>query len=149
MLLRRLVRYVLVIDFFIALYPLPFLAELLFVVPALLLLVLLQFAEQYREGHSFKTFVDVSITAIGLALVIYSLVSALTGLDALLTREHAEDFLVGPALTIAFVPFLYLVLWWSKHQQRSRLRRLGIEPVSDSDFREALETDLADLEDAA
>jgi hypothetical protein len=38
--------------------------------------------------------------------------------DRLLTRENAERLLVAPVLTVAVVPFLYAVTWWSQREQR-------------------------------
>jgi hypothetical protein len=44
----------------------------------------------------------------------------------LLTRETLERVLVVPALTVAFVPFLYLVALWSYRQQESARRRIAL-----------------------
>jgi hypothetical protein len=34
-----------------------------------------------------------------------------------LTRQHAEEFLVGPVLTITLLPFLYGAAWLSRREQ--------------------------------
>ena len=50
------------------------------------------------------------------------LVRVSTDLGGFLTRENAEDFLVGPALTLALVPLLYAVAWYSR-RELANLRR--------------------------
>ena len=73
----------------------------------------------------------------------YVAVSAATDLDGLLTRENGERLLVAPALTLAVVPFLYAVSWWSQREQRKldeqRVRRLKEawpdKPLADSETR--------------
>jgi hypothetical protein len=59
------------------------------------------------------------IAAVGLLYLAYVFIKALGNLDGFLTRENAEDFLVGPALTIALIPFLYVVAWLSLREQRT------------------------------
>lgn len=50
---------------------------------------------------------------------------ALGDLDGFLTQENAEDFLVGPVLTIALIPFLLAMAHWSRHEQRNLRRRFS------------------------
>jgi hypothetical protein len=61
---------------------------------------------------------------IGFAYLGNFLVHALTDLDAFLSRDTAEDFLIGPVLTLAVIPVLYVMSWVSRRQvQALRLNR--------------------------
>jgi hypothetical protein len=41
---------------------------------------------------------------------------AATDMHALFTRENVEDFLPAPSLTLAFVPYLQLIAWYSRRE---------------------------------
>jgi hypothetical protein len=62
--------------------------------------------------------------AIGLGLLAYVAFSALSDLGGFLTRDNAEKFLVAPALTVAFIPFLYCVGWLSRREQANLWKRI-------------------------
>jgi hypothetical protein len=47
---------------------------------------------------------------------VYFLVRVFTDFRGFWTRENAEDFLVGPALTLVLIPFLYAVAWYSQRE---------------------------------
>ena len=49
--------------------------------------------------------------------LLYFVVQALGDLGTFFTRDNAEDFLVGPVLTITLLPFLYGVAWLSRREQ--------------------------------
>lgn len=78
-----------------------------------------------RAKPTRRKVIDGVLIAIGLFFLAYFAVQAISDLDGFLTRDNAERFLVVPALTIAFVPFLYLVAWYSRRELvsiRNRLR---------------------------
>jgi hypothetical protein len=115
-LLRQAVRLTLIVEFLIALYVFPFGVELL-LVPLIALFVGMQVvAAGEPEMAPAKKLIDGVLIAIGIALMVYVVLSAITDLKSLLTREHGEDLLLAPALTLAFVPFLALVAWFSKRE---------------------------------
>jgi hypothetical protein len=74
--------------------------------------------------------IDGVLVAAGVLYLGYFFVRALGDLDSFLTRHRAEDFLVGPALTIALIPFLYALAWMSRREQDNLRKRLR----SASDF---------------
>jgi hypothetical protein len=47
-------------------------------------------------------------------------------LDGAVSRERAEEFLVGPALTIALIPFLCAVAWWSRRERENLRKRFRV-----------------------
>jgi hypothetical protein len=63
------------------------------------------------------------LKAIGLGLIAYMVVSAATDLSGFLARKNGEDFLTAPALTLALVPFLFLVAWASRREQANLRKR--------------------------
>ena len=69
--------------------------------------------------------IDGVLIAIGLFFLGYFAVRAISDLDGFLTRENAERFLVVPALTVAFTPFLYLVAWYSQRELANIRKRFS------------------------
>jgi hypothetical protein len=49
----------------------------------------------------------------------YFVIRALSDLDGFLTRENAEEFLVGPVLTLALIPLLLGTASLSRREQRN------------------------------
>lgn len=127
---RKAIRFTIVTEFLVNLYVMPFVAEL-FVVPLITVFVLVQaYAERDAKLAPAKTFADATLTLIGSGIMIWVIVAAATDLHGLLSREHAEGLLVVPAMTLAFVPFLYAMWRWSKWQSDRLLRRWRSEFVS-------------------
>jgi hypothetical protein len=131
-LLRRALKLTILVEFLVNLYVFPFVAELVVVLLASLF-VMLQVVDQYNPTDPLVTrFINWMLGAIGFGLLAYVAVKAISDLGGFLTREHAEDFLVAPALSIALVPFLYGVAWVSRREQenlRKRFRSLSSSPA--------------------
>jgi hypothetical protein len=116
MLLGKAVRFTLIVEFLVNLYVFPFGVELL-LVPLIALLVGMQVVAGSRSTMAqAKKAIDGALIAIGSALMVYVVVAAISDLEGLLTRENGEDFLLAPALTLAFAPFLYVVAWYSRRE---------------------------------
>jgi hypothetical protein len=121
--LRRVVAVTVLTEFVVNVYSLPFAIEIVCV------LVLFAFAGmqafvQHDESQpqAVRTFIDTVLAAVGLLYFGYFALRALSDLSGFLSRENAEDFLVGPALTITLVPML-LIWAWASRQQQPRIRR--------------------------
>jgi hypothetical protein len=106
-----------VIEFVVNLYVFPLLVELV-VVCVVLAFVGMQVvaAHDPKIEPIVRKVIDGVLIAIGLFFLGYFAVRAISDLDGFLTRENAERFLVVPALTVAFTPFLYLVAWYSQRE---------------------------------
>lgn len=63
--------------------------------------------------------IDGVVTAVGLLYGGYFVIRVVADLDGFLSRTNAEDFLVGPALTIALIPLLLGAAWLSRREQRN------------------------------
>jgi Protein of unknown function (DUF2511) len=100
------------------LYALPLAYEAV-LVPLAFLLVPMRAIAPTTRGIDKRTLnvIDAGLAIIGLVYILYFVVRVLGDLDAFLTRENAEGFLVGPVLTIALVPFLYGAAWLSRREQ--------------------------------
>jgi hypothetical protein len=123
--LRRVVAATVVIEFVVNLYVLPFAAEAI-----VLLIALLSFAMRaaLRTNPSTddpltRMFIEGLLVAVGLFYLAYFFIRVFTDLDEFLTRKNAENFLVAPVLTVALIPFLYLVAWLSRREQENLRKR--------------------------
>lgn len=121
---RRVVAVTLVTDFVVNVYALPFAIEVLCV------FVLFAFAGMQAVAahdtsmpHATRRFIDGVLGAVGVFYVGYFVIRALGDPDGFLTRENAEEFLIGPVLTLAFIPLLLGAAWLSRREQRQFRQR--------------------------
>jgi hypothetical protein len=128
-LVRRGVRFTLIVDFLVGFYVFPLAVELL-IVPFILLFVGMQVvAENNATLAAAKGAIDAVLIALGFGLMLWVAIEAATNPHALLTRGSAEDLLLAPALTLGFVPYLQLVAWRSRREledARKRWRTAGV-----------------------
>jgi hypothetical protein len=143
----RLLRVTLVIEFIVNLYVFPLIAEIVLVF-LVLAFTTMKVAAQYDSKIDALTqkVIDRVLVGIGVFLLVSFATGALSDLDGFLSRETAERFFAVPALTLAFIPFLYLVAWYSRWEQATI--RNDCEPAepgrrSYSARRGSLATDLA------
>jgi hypothetical protein len=121
-LLRGALKLTILVEFLVNLY-VPLGLELA-LIPVVFLFVMLQVVDQYRPTEPRVTqFINGVLIAVGLALIGYVGVSAISNLDGFLTRKNAEDLLAAPALTLALVPFLFVVAWVSRREQENLRQR--------------------------
>ena len=123
---RRVIATTILIEFIVNVYALPLAYELGLIPIALVLLGLRVVAQQDAslDPRVLKA-INGMLMLVGLIYLAYFLVRSLGDLNGLVTREHAEEFLVGPVLTLALIPFLCGVAWVSMREQenlRSRFR---------------------------
>jgi hypothetical protein len=124
----RAVRWTIVVEFLVTLYVFPLAVEL-FLVPVIIVFVALQAYAQYQPTEAaVRKFIDGVLFVIGLALLLYVAVEVLSDPGGFWTREHAEGFLVAPALTVALVPLLFLVAWYSRRELENVRRQFQIQP---------------------
>jgi hypothetical protein len=122
--LRRVAAWTVFIEFAVNLYALPFLME------AAVLLVVIAFVGMQAVMESGLTptepavrkVIEIVLGSIGTLYLVYFVARVLSEPGGFLTREKAEDFLVGPALTLALIPFLTGVTWYSR-RELAKLRR--------------------------
>jgi hypothetical protein len=129
---RKALRFTIIVEFLVNLYVMPLPVELVFV-PLVALLVALQvYVERDPKLTPVKTLADRTVTLIGLGLMTWVIVRALTNIRGLLTRDQAERLLVAPAFTLALLPFLYLMWWWGRWDEQQIMRRWRNEKLAAS-----------------
>lgn len=117
--LKRIVGVIVIIEFAVNLYVLPFGYEFVLVFLATLFVGTQVVVHHDKSAdHRVRKVIDGVLAAIGVFYFGYFAISALSDLEGFLTRENAESFLVGPALTVALIPFLYGVAWLSRWEQK-------------------------------
>jgi hypothetical protein len=122
-LLDNAIRFTILIELLVNLYVFPFLVELI-LVPVILAFVLMQvLAASSASYDAARKPIDGVLTIIGLVLLTYAAVKAITDPSSLFTRENAETLLVAPALTVAFVPLLWAWAWISRREQENLRKR--------------------------
>jgi hypothetical protein len=100
------------------LYALPFIVEATILFVALLFVAMQAvLAGDPSVGDALtRKFVESVLVVIGLFYFGYFLIRVFSDFGGFLTRDHAEEFLVGPVLTIALIPFPYAVAWCSQRE---------------------------------
>jgi hypothetical protein len=71
--------------------------------------------------------VDRALTGIGLLLLTTFALRAIFDPGGLFTRETGERFLIVPILTVALIPYLLAVAWYSRREVAKVRRRLGVQ----------------------
>lgn len=115
--LKPALTLTIVVEFVVTLYVFPIAIELLFVPFVALLVVMSAVAGRDAKLSPARKAVDATLAAIGVLLLFFATIRAMGDLDGLFSAETAEDFLVSPALTLAFVPFLYVLARLSALEQ--------------------------------
>lgn len=120
---RRVVAVTVIVEFIANVYALPLAFEIVgvFLVIAFSGMQPLVERDPSVEPSARKFIAGVPI-AVGFVYLVYFLVRVLGDFDSFATRENAEDFLVGPLLTLALIPFLIAAARFSGWEQE-RIRR--------------------------
>jgi hypothetical protein len=123
--LRRVVAVTVLVEFVVNVYSLPFALELVGVL-VVLLFVGMQVVSQHDSSTPppVRRLIGGVLVAVGVFYLGYFVIRVLGDLDGFLTRENAEDFLAGPALTLALIPFLYAAASVSRREQQNLRKRL-------------------------
>jgi hypothetical protein len=120
--LRRVLTATILTDFVVNFYVFPLGAEIVLVFIIFLFVTLQVVATRDPRAQSAVPFINGVLIAVGLFLFISFAVKVTTDLDGFLTRDTAERLFVVPAMTIAAIPLLYIVAWYSRREQE-RIRR--------------------------
>jgi hypothetical protein len=128
-LLRRALKAAILIEFIVNFYVFPLSAELVFVP----LVGLLGVMEVWNKGQAepdprLGKLTGGALAILGWAVLVSFLVRIGLHPGDLLSRDTLERVLVVPALTIAFIPFLYLIAWSSCRQLEGIRRRFALTP---------------------
>lgn len=120
---RRVVAVTVIVEFIANVYALPLAFEIVgvFLVIAFSGMQPLVERDPSVEPSARKFIASVPVV-VGLVYLVYFLVRVLGDFDSFATQENAEDFLVGPALTVALIPFLLAASRFSRWEQE-RIRR--------------------------
>ncbi len=120
--LRRAVRLTIVAEFVVNLYVLPLFFELM-LFPVFVTLTYGLVADDLKPAQ--RDAVRKTTTWLGVVLLSYVALRAVFDLGGLLSRETLEHFLVAPAMTVAFIPYLYVVGWVVRREQQSLRTRFA------------------------
>jgi hypothetical protein len=129
-LLRRAFKVAILIEFIVNFYVFPLGVELVF----LPLVGFLGIMEVWNKAQPEPDPTLARVTGNALAILGWAvLVSLLVRIGLhpgrLLSWGSLEHLLVVPALTLAFVPFLCLIAWWSRRQRDAIQRRFALASI--------------------
>lgn len=107
--LLGVLKYTLILEFVMNLRPAGLLVEIL-LVPILTIVTLLHLVAGLKEEHrAVRTFMDILLAVFGLSLFLYTVVGVVQDPREFATYENLLELLVPILLTLAFVPFVYVV----------------------------------------
>jgi hypothetical protein len=126
-LLRQGLKLTIIVEFLANVYVFPLAAEMV-LIPVVSIFAIAEVAAEIAAARdpsqaTGRKFISAVLTTVGFGLLIYVMVSAITDLNGFLTRENAEDFLIGPALTIALMPLLYGIVLWVRQEMKNLRKR--------------------------
>lgn len=121
---RRVLAVTIVVEFLVGLYAMPLGVEIVVVGVALAFAGMQAVTASNPEfDETTRKFINGVLIAVGLLYVGYFAARLAGDPSGFATREHAEDFLVPPALTVVLLPFLVAAAWLSRHAQDALRRR--------------------------
>ena len=149
--LRCAVLLTIVAEFVLNLYVLPLFFELI-LFPVFVTLAYGQVSDNLKPAQ--RRAISKATTWLGILLIGYVAVRALTDLEGLLTRDNLEGLLVAPVLTVAFIPYAYGVGWIVRREQenlhkRFRAQRAQTQQARVEQFETGPKERLSDSERAA
>lgn len=127
--LREALKLAIVVDFLLNFYVLPFLVEFVFLIPVVAFCVLTKaMAPHDRNANQLRPWINGVLFCIALGLTANLVVRVVGDPGGFFDRESAEDFLVAPAMSVALVPYLCTVAWYSRRELENLRRRLLVLP---------------------
>jgi hypothetical protein len=123
--LRRTLAWVLIVEFLANLYVFNLVIELVLLPVVTLLVLTAHIAETKREFAPTKKLLDALLTIFGVVLLARAGIALATDFDDFATVENLMRLVLPPALTIAFLPYMYFLLAYMRRDERrfDRLRR--------------------------
>ena len=129
--IAQALRVTVLIEFIANVYVFPLAVELL-LIPIVVALVVA--ASRPELTPLAKGVVNGALMTIGFMVIGFFGVKAISDPGSLLTRENAEDLLVVPVMTLAFIPFLYGIARYSEWEQANLPRQfLASDPEPSSE----------------
>ncbi|MHB1058596.1 MAG: hypothetical protein ACYC0F_12040 [Rhodanobacter sp.] len=104
------------LDFFINLFKLPLLAELIFVPFTALLGGLLAVAQSDEKYGSVKKLLDWVMISIGLVMFVFEVYKALTSFNTIANASTLRDFTLPIIYNITFIPLLWVMSLYSAYE---------------------------------
>ncbi|AFU97813.1 hypothetical protein [Simiduia agarivorans] len=110
------IKLIALVEFLIGFYVLPFLAELI-LFPVLVLITMPHAYSQTDEKYkSVETLFGTILAIFGFSLIIYALYELATNFFVFTKPETAEDFLLPPFLTLAYLPFIFALVIYTTYE---------------------------------
>jgi hypothetical protein len=125
---RRTFAATVVIEFIVNLYAMPLAYEVVGVGLILLFGGVQVIAERDPQYASTRGFINGVIVTVGVVYLLYFFARLINDFGGFASRDTAEDFLVGPLLTITLLPLLIGLARFSRWEQ-ARLRRRFLADV--------------------
>jgi hypothetical protein len=104
------------LDFFINLFKLPLLAELIFVPFTALLGGLLAVAQSDKKYTSAKSLLDGVMVALGLIFLVFEAYKAFTSFNTIANASTLRDFSLPLIYNLAFIPFLWAMSVYAAYE---------------------------------
>jgi hypothetical protein len=124
---RHAVNLAIIVAFLVNFYVFPLAWEVVFVFLVAALTLGAAFSEAAGVDKAAERIMSRALMLIGLFLLVAFAMKAIFNPGDLFTRDTAERFLIVPVLTIALVPYLLAVAWYSRREVANVRRRIGLQ----------------------
>lgn len=110
------IKIIALVEFLIGFYVLPFLAELI-LFPILAFFTMLHaYSQTDGKYKSVETIFETILAIFGFSLILYALYELVTNFSEFAKPETAEDFLLPPLLTLAYLPFIFSLVIYTTYE---------------------------------
>ncbi len=110
------IKLIALVEFLIGFYVLSFWAELI-LFPILVLITLIHaYSQTDKKYKSVETLFETVLALFGFSLIVYALYELTTSFSEFVKPETAEDFLLPPFLTLAYLPFIFFLVVYTTYE---------------------------------
>ncbi len=107
-----------ILEFIVNLYTLPFWIEFLLIIPGIFIItILLAYSSTKKEYILVKKVMEWVLAVVVFWLVIFTLINIVKGFQDFATVKNLKDFLLPVWLTIATLPFIYLLALYGSYEE--------------------------------
>jgi len=122
--------FAVVLEFVIGLYSFSLPVELILIPSIVLIAGMIVVAETDQKHAQAKKFLKFVMSVSGIFLLLYTIGKIIHNFASFFTAATLKDFLLHPALTIALLPFIYLLALYSSYESLFRHIEFAVEKKS-------------------
>lgn len=126
------IKFVAILQFIINFFVFNIVIELVIVPILFVVTAMLAISKTKPEFSPVKKLLNIVLSIIGIVFILYAISQLVINFKDFATTENLKDFLLTPLLTMAYIPFIYILAVYSAYD--SLFTRIGIFVKNNNEF---------------